>query len=132
MELAELKGSEKQIKWADKVRAAGLESIEDAGRKAPHFKEACDALAAAIANVSDSFWLIGSRYRLGLKVTKLYGTDELTIASSDLMYHQVFRDERFVRPGDRLGMGEIPQAEAQRIKEIFIAAQRTQLANRAR
>ena len=56
------------------------------------------------------------------QVTKLYGNDEVTIASSDLMYHQVFRDESFVRPGDRLGLGEIPRAEAQRIKEIFIVA----------
>lgn len=128
MKLAELRGSDRQIELALKLRVDSLESIENAGREAPAFKVACDALATAIATITDCGWIIGSRHRLGLKATKRYGAEELTITSADLGDHQLFRDEKLVQLAQRLGTGEIPKAEAQRIKEMFIAAQRAQLA----
>lgn len=129
MKLAELRGAVGHVKSAERIRAAALKSIDKAARCAPQFGDACNALATAISGVSEAQWLIASRYRLALNTSTLYGTNELTIASIDLEYHQVFRDERFVRPQDRLGTGEISAREALRIKGLFIHAQRLQLAS---
>lgn len=124
---SEMIGSDKQIKWAESIIKDAKASIEIAGNSAPRYKAACSALSQLLDELTDSAWIISNRHGLGLKTSRIYGTLDLTISAMSIAGHQLMREEHWRNPVLRQGRSTVSSLSAERVKAMFIQAQREEM-----
>lgn len=114
-----MEGTEKQVAWADKIKAEELDSLWVAGETAPLFRAACDALAEAVSSIQDASWIIENRYTLGLTTGFIYGTDRPTIHALVVLNDQLLRNEHWREPRLRKGISTFTVERQTAIKDMF-------------
>ncbi|GEM_PF-4930784 len=130
--MSELLGSARQVAWAESIIKDAQARILKAAKEAPSFKKACLALSSALDEITDAAWIISNRNNLGLSVGTVYGTGEPTVGPMSIRDHQLLRNEHWRNPALRKGRSSVSNQTAESIKQLFIDAQRDQLAKAGR